>query len=133
MNVYESAWWSVEVPPGWSAHEERECISFFRDDGVGAFQVSAHKHDSGRVPEDDLLDFTKGEFPDNLTLQSVTCGEFVGLGIEYVTDGKFWLQRWLHNGPLLLYVTYNSDAQDSPLEMDDVNQMLATLKPRRAA
>ena len=45
-------------------------------------------------------------------------------------DGNFWLKRWLHSGPLLLYVTYNSNAEDCLLEMDEVNRMITTLKRR---
>jgi len=48
-------------------------------------------------------------------------------------NGDFWLKRWLHNGPFLVYVTYNSDAEDCGLEIPDVNRMLATLTSAGAA
>ena len=129
MHLYESIWWSMEVAPGWLA-KDTQCITFCRADGVGALQISAYKHDSGVVPEDDLRDFIKDGVLDEGTLQHVRCGDFTGSGVEYVLDGDFWLKRWLHNGPLLLYVTYNSNAKDRALEIDDVSQMINTLKPR---
>jgi len=130
MNEYESVWWSMEVASGWLADGSAECITFCREDGTGALQISAYKHESGIVPEDDVRDFIRDESPDEAILQQVSCGEFIGSGLEYVDDGKFWLKRWLRSGPVLLYVTYNSNAEDCSLETDDVNRMITTLKRR---
>lgn len=130
MHLYESIWWSMEVASGWLANEDTECITFCRADGVGALQISAYKHDSGLVPPSDLHDFIKDRVLDEATLQHVNCGDFAGSGVEYVLHGDFWLKRWLRSGPLLLYVTYNSNAKDRALEIDDVNQMITTLKPK---
>lgn len=35
----------------------------------------------------------------------------------------------MHEGPLLIFVTYNSDAGDRAVEIEAVNEMLATLQP----
>jgi hypothetical protein len=51
-----------------------------------------------------------------------------GVGVDYLADGNLWLKRWLHNGPLLVYATYNYDAADRAAELHDVNRMRATLK-----
>src|SRR5687768_12563853 len=128
MSEYRSSWWSIDLLPGWSAERSAECVSLVRVDGVGALQISAHKHDSGTIPSGDLDDFTAGEFPDGTALQSVACGSLSGVGVDYVAEGNFWLKRWLHNGPLLVYATYNCDAANGALELTDVNRMLATLK-----
>jgi hypothetical protein len=73
---------------------------------------------------DDVRDFIRDELPDEAILQQVTYGEFIGSGLEYVDDVKFWLKRWLRSGPVLLYVTYTSNAEDCSLEVDDVNRMI---------
>ena len=91
MYEYESVWWSMEVASGWLADESPECITFCREDGTGALQISAYERESGIVPEDDVRDFIRGELPDEAILQQVSCGEFIGSGLEYVDDGKFWL------------------------------------------
>jgi len=80
------------------------------------------------IPAGDLSDFTEREFPEDAILEAVTCGAMSGVGVDYVADGNFWLKRWLHNGPLLVYATYNCDAADRALELSDVNRTLATLK-----
>jgi hypothetical protein len=126
---FTAPWWSIEVADGWLSEQENECATFWREDGVGALQISAHSNDSGSIPPEELEDFTKGEFPDDSELKTTRCGRFVGVGIDYVADGNFWRKRWVHEGPLLLFVTYNSDANNRGVEMDAVNEMLATLKP----
>jgi hypothetical protein len=45
MSEYRSSWWSIDLLPGWSADEQPDCVAFARDDGVGALQISAYKHD----------------------------------------------------------------------------------------
>ncbi len=132
MSEYRSSWWSIDLLPGWAADEQPECVAFIRDDGLGALQISAYKHDSGTISAGDLDDFTKGEFPDNARLEPVTYGALSGVGVDFITDGNFWLKQWLHDGPLLLYATYNCDAADRAVELSDVNRMIATLKPAGA-
>jgi len=80
MNKYESSWWYIEVASGWLVEEKPECVTFCREDGVGALQISAYKHEAG----DELREFTKDEFPEELTLQPVSCGKFIGQGVEYI-------------------------------------------------
>ena len=131
--MFESSWWSIELASGWRADEDSGCVTFSRKDAPAALQISAYKNDDAIVPTDDLRDFTKGEFPDGVTLLPVRYGKFLGSGVDYVADGQFWLKRWLHSGPLLLFVTYNSKAQDCALEANEVNQMISTLKPSEFA
>ena len=130
---FKSTWWSIQLANGWHSEQDDLCATFWRDNGVGALQISARSHDIGKVPEDDLHDFTKGQFHDEAILESVRCGEFEGVGVDYVAGGKFWSKRWVYKGPLLLYVTYNSNAQDQSVESEAVDQMLATLRSRYPA
>src|SRR6476469_2625508 len=110
MSEYRSSWWSIDLLPGWFADAQTECVAFVREDGIGALQISAYQNDGGTIHARDLDDFTKGEFPGNVTLEAVTCGALSVVGVDYLADGNFWLKRWLHKGPLLVYATYNCDA-----------------------
>jgi hypothetical protein len=130
---FQAPWWSIQVARGWFSEQEDGCATFWREDGVGALQISAHSHGSGIVPENDLDIFTQGEFPDGAALELVRCGEFEGVGVDFVKDGKFWRKRWVHKGGLLVYVTYNSDSQDQSVETEAVNEMLTSLKSRSPA
>src|SRR5215467_14891795 len=81
--TYKSVWWSLVVAPNWVAEEDEYCVSFTNPHGVGALQISAYKHDSGDVPEDDLRDSNVGQFPEDLTPEPVVCGAFSGIGVDY--------------------------------------------------
>jgi hypothetical protein len=129
---YKSSWWSIVLAPDWFADEEDGCVSFAKDNGVGALQISAFRHDSGTIPQNDLTDFMAGEFPDSVAPQRVICGGFSGVGVDYIADGRFWLKRWLYTGGLLLYVTYNSDAGDCVVESAETAAMLGSLQPSDA-
>jgi|SRR5882724_3218478 len=129
MRTYKSVWWSIKVSADWFDEEEPESVAFWREYGVGALQISAYKNDDRAMQDDDLYEFSNGDYPEGLLPQFVRCGEFVGIGLEYSADNNFWLIRWLRNESLLLYVTYNSDPRDFTLEIDDVNRMLDTLRP----
>ena len=126
---FKSTWWSIELAPNWVAEREADCTSIWREDGVGALQISAYKYDPGLLPEDDLDEFMSGEFPGDTPIDNVTCGQFAGFGVEYAIDENFWQKRWLTSGPLLVYVTYNCSSENRLIEAAAVDQMLATLKP----
>jgi hypothetical protein len=126
---FKATWWSIKVAPNWHAESEAECTTIWQEAGVGALQISVYKCDRSPVPENDLSDFMNGEFPGNTPIESVTHGQFAGVGVEYVLDEKFWRKRWLTNGQLLVYVTYNCGFADRSIETSAVDQMLETLKP----
>ena len=98
---------------------------------MGALQISAYKHESGEVP-DDLSELLAGHFPEGLTLEPVTCGGFSGIGVDYVTEGRYWMKRWVHKKGLLIYVTYNCNAAERELELEETAQMLDSLQPSDA-
>jgi len=129
--AYKSVWWSIIVAPNWAVDRDEHCVSFTRPDGVGALQISAYKHESGEVP-DDLSELLAGHFPEGLTLEPVTCGGFSGIGVDYVTEGRYWMKRWVHKKGLLIYVTYNCNAAERELELEETAQMLDSLQPSDA-
>jgi hypothetical protein len=126
--AYRSVWWSIVVAPNWVAEEDEYCVSFTNPNGVGALQISAYKHESGDVPEDDLRDSRLGQFPEELTAEPVVCGAFSGVGVDYIAEGRFWMKRLVHKRGLLLFVTYNCNAADRELEVAETAQMLDSLQ-----
>ena len=127
---YTSSWWSIELPSGWSAEREEDCVTFTAESGVGALQVSAYRHNGEAVTDEDLNDFAEVEFVAGIIPQDISCGDFRGIAISYVGGDRFWRKLWLRSGSLLLYVTYNCAAEDQAIEVESVNGMLRPLKSR---
>ena len=82
------------------------------------------------MTDEDLSDYVKDQFPEGIEVEPVSCGEFTGVGVDYVVDENFWRKQLVWKGGLLLFVTYNSDSQEQTVERAEINQMLATLKAR---
>jgi hypothetical protein len=127
---YEASWWAIELPPGWNAENEEDCVNFSAEHGVGALQISAYRHDGEPITDDDLNDFAEDELIDGTTPEDVSYGDFGGIAISYVEADRFWRKLWLRSGSLLLYVTYNCVAEDQAAEVESVNRMLSSLKSK---
>lgn len=125
-----SDWWTIELEGGWFAEREGECTNIWREDGVGALQISAYRHETEPVPETDLAEFIGNEIPTNIAQQKTKAGEFSGLRVDYIEEGKFWRKLWVTKGSLLVFVTYNCGAEDQTIERTSVEKMLRSLKSR---
>jgi hypothetical protein len=130
VKEYKSSWWAVELPSGWSAKEDEDCVTLSAERGIGAVQISAYRRDGEFVTGEDLNDFAEDELVDGVIPQDVSCGDFRGIAISYVKDESFWRKLWLRSGSLLLYVTYNCAAEAQAIEVESVNGMLRSLKSR---
>ena len=127
---YKSSWWAVDLPSGWSAEEEKDCVSLTAEHGVGALQISAYRRGGESVTTEDLNDLAGDELINCAPPHDVSCGDFRGFAISDVRDERFWRKLWLRSGALLLYVTYNCAAGDRAVEVEAVNRMLSSLKSR---
>lgn len=127
---YERAWWSVELPSGWSAEEEEDCVTFSAKRGVGALQISAFRHNDKDVTDEDLREFAEDELVGGAKPTQVICGAFLGIEVSYTADKEFWRKLWLREGSVLLYATYNCRAEDRVAEIEAINRMLNSLEPK---
>ncbi len=123
MARYKSAWWSLELPAGWSGREEEECHTFECDGGVGALQISAHRKEVGTVSDQDLREFA-GDVP----LRPVAFGEVAGFRTRFSTEGTFWIKWWLRSRKTMIHATYNC-AQEERKEEEEalVERSLSSL------
>jgi hypothetical protein len=126
-NVYKSSWWSVELPSGWLGRDDDECVTFVHVDGVGALQISAYGSGNTEVTDDDLQEFSRDEMKENLGVERVSYGEFVGLGICERTVAGYWRKYWLRARSVLLFVTYTCNIENEGIEDYDVGRILNSL------
>ncbi len=131
-NIFESDWWSVQLPAGWEWEEDEDCIAFFSDDSVGALEVSACRKEDEAVNNNDLLEFIPAELREITEVAPVVIGEFTGFYAQYIEDDSYWRQWWLKVDRLMIYVTYNASTSDGTAEDAIVNEILSTLKPQPA-
>ncbi len=128
-NIFESSWWSLQLPEGWEWEEDEDCVSFFSDDSVGELEVSAYQKEGAKVDDADLLEFIPEEIP-VASGTPVKIGEFTGFLISYHEDEVYWRQWWLKAGQILVYLTYNTDSADQGTKDAVTDQIVSTLKLR---
>jgi len=126
---FDGIWWCASLPNGWEAIREKQCATFTKDPGLGAVQVSAARRITGPVTDEDLIEFAGGRVPSGIELSELAFGAFSGFSAEYSKEGTHWKEWWLRSGSLILYITYNVKQGKEGLERDDVESLVASLKP----
>lgn len=128
-NTFVSAWWSVDLPEGWSGHQEEKCATLSRTSSMGVLQMSAARKQEGPVTDDDLQEFARDQVPSGVRLRRVEFKSFSGFSAAYVKNQLFWREWWLRSGQLMVYVTYNVAHGKEHIEATDLDMILASLKP----
>jgi hypothetical protein len=125
--VFKSAWWSVELPNGWSGHSEENCVTFRATPPLGALRISAARKETGFVTDRDLKEFSDDRVTSEMEQEGVLFGVFSGNSVKYRKDGFFWQEWWLRSKHLMLYVTYNVVERFETSERDSIEAILNSL------
>ena len=125
MHRYEASWWSLELPEGWSVHDDPECATFTSANLKGVLQLSAYRKD---------LDIGDGELFEMADEQpepeSVEIGLFTGLCNTRETEGLRRKKWWLARGRTLIFATYNGPLRSADAEIQATEELLKTLEVR---
>lgn len=127
MNVLETEWWSLLVPPEWWAESEDESILVGDRDDVGCIEISTLHKDSGEFAPDEVRRIAATESPEAESWTAVTCGDFSGQTGAFIDDEAAIREWYLAAGGLLLYVTYSCDLDNRGMDDAAVDDILDTL------
>ena len=132
--IFQSEWWEVTLPSGWTGSEEEECADFSSesDDGVGSLQISAYRNAEALAVSDVDLEEMIAEdvLETGAQLEPVELGDFTGFHFSYQADGEYWRTWILRCSRTMLYATYTCEPADQGQEDPPVQQILASLKLR---
>jgi hypothetical protein len=128
--IFSGLWWSVEVPQGWRADRDKECVTFRTTPPLGAFQISAARKDQEPVTDQDLKEFAKELMAEGIRIDKVSYGPFSGFFAQYSKKGLFWQEWWLGSGRLMVYATYNVVQGSEHLEGKEIEGILSSLAGR---
>jgi hypothetical protein len=127
MNVVETQWWTMLLPPEWSAEEDGDDILVSDVDGVGVLEVSCIKKESGAITEDDLVQFTGELVSSGKEEASVETDFFAGSYFEYLADGE-WCRDWfLVNDDLLVIAGYTCMEEDKRMDDASVDELVGSI------
>jgi hypothetical protein len=112
MKGLAETWWHVDLPNGWRAELQDECVAVFSPTGVGALQISDATSYSGDVADADLVEIALRNGTPAIHLRPVTLGACPGYAEELVDGDTYWRKwhvRWRNQ---ILFITYNCELAD---------------------
>ena len=127
MNVLQTEWWTLALPPEWWADSEEDSILIGDRDDVGCIEISSLHKEQGEFDEQALRDMVAAEADRALDWRSITLGEFRGLASSYVEEGAAIREWYVANGALLLFITYSCDEDNRGMDDSAVDELLDTL------
>lgn len=131
MNVLETEWWSLALPPEWWAEAEEESILIGDRDGVGSIEISTLRKEEGEFDAATLRDIAVSEAEHSLEWRSARLGEFSGYCADYLQEGSAIREWYVARGDMMLFITYSCDAENRGLDDAAVDELLDTLLPLR--
>ena len=127
MNVLETEWWTLAVPPEWWADSEEDSILVGDRDDVGCIEISTLHKDEGEFEQSVLADIAAAESEQSLDWRQATLGEFSGLTRSFIEEEAAIREWYVANGSMLLFITYSCDEDNGGMDDAAVDELLDTL------
>ena len=128
MNVLETEWWTMALPPEWWADCEESSILVGDRDEVGCIEISTLHRQEGTFEAAEVLGIATAESIAELDWQKVRLGDFTGFAGKCVEEGAAIREWYLFNGATLLFITYSCDEENRGMDDAAVDQLLDTLQ-----
>ena len=129
MNIVETDFWCLMLPPEWSAEEEEGSVLITDEDGIGELAITTLVSEFKDAPDTSLSEIAQMESPEVSTSAAATFGDFSGVTGQFTEEGAVLQEWYLINGVALLYCTYVCDVQNAGMDMPAVEEILGTLVP----
>ncbi|MDJ0878319.1 MAG: hypothetical protein QNI86_06880 [Halieaceae bacterium] len=127
MNVLETEWWTLGVPPEWWAEREDDSILVGDRDDVGCIEISTLHKDAGQFDAAEVEAIARDNGEPDWQWQPGSAGAFSGVCCDYLEEGDAVREWYLAAGPVLLFITYSCDEDNRGLDDAAVDEILATL------
>ena len=127
MNILETDWWNMALPPEWWAESEEDSILVGDRDDVGCLEFSTLHKETGKFEAQEILQIAEAESEQKLNWKPLALGDFNGVTGSFEEEGVAIREWYLANGSLLLFITYSCDEDNSGMDDAAVNEILDTL------
>ena len=129
MNIVETEYWCLMLPPEWSAEEEQGSVLITDQDGIGELAITTLVREAEDSSAPQLAEIARAESREIREWSGAMFGEFSGVTGEFTEEGTVLQEWYLGHGVALLYCTYACDAEDAGMDMPAVEEILGTLVP----
>ncbi len=128
MNVLETEWWTLVLPPEWWADSQDDSILVGDRDEVGCIEISTFHKEQGSFSPDNLQEIAEEGADGAHEWTPVTLGDFKGLAGHFVEEDAAIREWYLAQGPVMIFVTYSCDRENQGLDDASVDEILETLQ-----
>lgn len=128
MNVLETEWWTLAVPPEWWADTEEDSIVVGDRDDVGCIEISTLHKEQGVFDADEVRAIATSESETVNDWTRVELGDFTGFTGDYPEEGAAIREWYVAHGAMLLFITYSCDEDNRGMDDAAVNELLDTLQ-----
>ncbi len=126
MNILETEWWNLALPPEWWAESEEDSILVGDRDGVGCIEISTLHRDEGDFSTEEVAQIAREEGGDG-DWQVARAGDIEGLCRSIVEEDVAGIEWFAAAGPRLLYITYSCEEEHRGMDDAAVREILDTL------
>lgn len=127
MNVLETEWWTMALPPEWWADAEEDSILIGDRDDVGCIEISTLHKEQGVFSPAEVREIAKAESGDDRAWRNVKPGDFTGVESAFIEEGAAIREWYVSSGPMLLFITYSCDEENRGMDDSAVDELLDTL------
>jgi len=130
MNIVETDYWCLMLPPEWLAEQEDGVIRIIDQDGIGELALTTLVQESGASGTNSvsaLAELVAAESPEVTEWAPARCGAFSGLEGRCEEDATQIREWYLAHGEALLYITYVCELADAGMDDAAVDEILGTL------
>lgn len=129
MNIVETDYWCLMLPPEWSAEEEDGSVLITDQDGIGELAITTLVREMDDTSPLQLAEIAQAESPEVNAWAPAMFGEFSGVTGAFTEEGAVLQEWYLSHDVALLYCTYACDIEDAGMDMAAVEEILGTLVP----
>jgi hypothetical protein len=127
MNVLETEWWTLAVPPEWWADTEEDSILVGDRDDVGCIEISTLHKEGGEFSAAEVREIALAESDNTVEWRQARLGDFAGVHGRFVEEGAAIREWYVAHGAMLLFITYSCDEENSGMDDAAVDELLDTL------
>ncbi|MFT4613553.1 MAG: hypothetical protein ACI9NT_000694 [Bacteroidia bacterium] len=127
MNVLETEWWSMALPPEWWAEAEGDSILVGDRDDVGCIEISILRKNDGVFTGAEIEAIARDASDSVQIWRESAPGEFSGLASDYVEEDVAIREWYVAADATLLFMTYSCDLENKGMDDAAVDELLDTL------
>ena len=127
MNVLETEWWTIGIPPEWWADQEDDSILVGDRDDVGCIEISTLHKEKGAFTDVEVRTLAQENSESDWSWDKSTLGPFAGVSTHYREEEDAVREWYVAADGVLLFVTYSCDVENEGLDEAAVDEILSTL------